>query len=166
MPNDNNIADLFKIITQERVSTKPVIAEVIEVNGHLCDCDPIDDSGTLFDVRLQTSDDSGVLIVPKVGSKVIVTMVNTTLGYVSCYGEVEEIIFLNGDNGGVVKVSDLVTKLNNLENDINNLKSLIGAWVPVLGDGGTALKTALTTWFGDPLTPTTESELENDKFKH
>lgn len=80
----------------------------------------------------------------------------------------DEILFNGGDNGGLVNIQDLVTKLNNLEKDINNLKSIFGAWKPVPSDGGAALLTSLTTagWLTKTLSITKQSDLEDTKVKH
>ena len=74
---------------------------------------------------------------------------------------------LNGNsNGGLVKVNPLVNKINVLENDINNLKTLIAAWVIVPADGGAALKTILASWYGSPIVNTIVANLENQNAKH
>jgi hypothetical protein len=79
---------------------------------------------------------------------------------------VNDVIINTGVNGGMVKVSELTTKLNNLENDINDLKSIFSSWTPVPSDGGAALKLLLTPYYGQTLTPTAQSEIENTKVKH
>lgn len=78
----------------------------------------------------------------------------------------ENILFNGGDNGGLVKVNDLVSKVNIIENDLNTLKNAIAGWTPVLNDGGTALKTATSAWFAATITNTTAADLKNDKVKH
>ena len=55
--------------------------------------------------------------------------------------------FHDGSNNGLVKVDDLVTKLNNLEHKVNDLVTVFSGWTPVANDGGAALKTAAATWF-------------------
>ncbi len=76
-------------------------------------------------------------------------------------------VALNGtDLGGIVKVQDLVNKLNNLEQTINQLMTLITGWTPVPGDGGLALKTALASWCTELLTNTVVADLENTNVKH
>lgn len=80
----------------------------------------------------------------------------------------KEGISLNGDScGGMVKVSELTKKINGIEQDINNLKSLFAGWTPVVQDGGAALKTAVcTSWANTMLSLTQTNELENEKVKH
>lgn len=80
----------------------------------------------------------------------------------------KEGISLNGDScGGMVKVAELTKKINGIEQDINNLKSLFAGWTPVVQDGGAALKTAVcTSWANTMLSLTQTNELENEKVKH
>ena len=77
-----------------------------------------------------------------------------------------DVILNTGSNGGMVKVNSLVSKLNTVESDLNNLKTVLSTWVPVPNDGGAALKTAAASWAGQTLTPTQASDLENNKVKH
>ena len=43
-------------------------------------------------------------------------------------------------------------QLTAIKNDINNLKTALSTWAPVVMDGGTALKAAITTWASTTLT--------------
>lgn len=76
------------------------------------------------------------------------------------------VTFNDGTLGGLVVSEKLAQKLNALEQDINNLKTAIAAWVPVVNDGGAALKTAITAWTGQQLMTTVAADLENEKVKH
>lgn len=76
------------------------------------------------------------------------------------------VTFNGGKLGGLVRVEDLTKRLNIIENDINALKAIFSGWVPVAQDGGAALKSAVSTWAGDRLTPTTRNDYENEKVKH
>ncbi len=72
-----------------------------------------------------------------------------------------EAILLNGDSEGVPMSSKLVTRLNTIEDDINTLKTIFNTWAPV---SEAALKAAMAAWFTS-LTPTIESDIQNDKVK-
>lgn len=75
-------------------------------------------------------------------------------------------ITLNGGSlGGLVKVEDLTKRLNNIENDINNLKKVFSSWSPVAQDGGAALKASAASWAGQSLTLTQRGDYENEKVK-
>ena len=77
----------------------------------------------------------------------------------------DDIIFNGGKLNGLVKIDDLTKRLNTIENDINKLKGIMAAWVPVAQDGGAALKSSVTDWSGDTLVLTKRSDYENEKIK-
>lgn len=109
--------------------------------------------------------ESGVMVVPKDGSVVAVVWVSKTTAVVVMVAEVEEIRLMGGQLGGLVKVEELVKKLNAVEKDLNSLKQVFQGWVPVSQDGGAALKAAAATWAGRRLTETQKSDIENEKVK-
>jgi len=74
--------------------------------------------------------------------------------------------FNDGNNNGLVKVADLVTKLNTIESDLNDIKQVFSTWTPVSQDGGAALKTAAASWASSVISETQQTDLENDKVKH
>ena len=60
----------------------------------------------------------------------------------------------------------VAVKINNLEKDINNLKTLIASWVPIPSDGGASLKTLISSWFSSKIIITRQLEIENTKVSH
>ena len=62
---------------------------------------------------------------PSIGSVVTVTLFNDYSGYISSFGKVSAISLAKGSEnyGGIVKIAELTTKLNNLENTVTNLIS-------------------------------------------
>lgn len=78
----------------------------------------------------------------------------------------DNIIFNGGNLNGMVKIDDLTTRLNIIEKDINNLKTVLASgWTPVPQDGGAALKAAAAAWAAASLTETVRSDYENTKIK-
>jgi len=77
-----------------------------------------------------------------------------------------DVVINDGKNGGLVKVKELVQKVNALEQDINTLKNAFKAWVVTPQDGGAKLYAAATTWANTPLQQTKVKDIENDKVKH
>lgn len=73
------------------------------------------------------------------------------------------VLINGGSNGGIPRVVDLQTKLNQLENRMNALSNIFALWQPVPGDGGAALKTAWTPYSSTLtyITPTVRGDLEN-----
>lgn len=77
------------------------------------------------------------------------------------------IVFNGGDNNGMVKIQELVDKINAIEDDLNSLKAVFStAWTVAPNDGGAALKGAATGWSNQKFVKTQKSELENTKVKH
>ncbi len=147
----------------------------VDADKRTCDFEPIEDIAKREGIRLQSiiSQSKGFVVIPKENSDIIVTFLNRSTGFVSLTSEVEKILidtdltqFNGGDNGGLININDLITKLNIVENDLNTIKTAISAWVPTPNDGGAGLKVALTTWFGDQLTPTVALDMEDMKVTH
>jgi len=139
----------------------------IDTVKSICNCTPIDGGAVLVNVRLNASDKDGFKLIPKNNSDVLVTLINNTTGYVAMVSEVDE-IHLNGVNeDGIVKVNDLVSKLNNLENKVNALVSFTASHThPYINVVTPSTTSVTTTPVVGTLTPTVKSNLENQKIKH
>lgn len=163
------IKDALKNITKSDNEPFCVVATVDEVDlvNKTCLCLPIDESkADLMNVRLMSDNKTGFLIIPKVGSIVVVSFISNELTYVSMFYEVDKIL-LNGDNyGGLVKVQELTNKINALENLTNNiLSALKGTTIP-LAPTGTYPFAPLYAAFNLIAPITTKTELENSTVKH
>lgn len=75
-------------------------------------------------------------------------------------------VFNGGDLGGIINIEDLTSKLNNIEREINNLKTVFSSWAPVPQDGGAALKASVASWAGKQLTLSKRGDYEDKKIKH
>lgn len=113
--------------------------EVVSVNEDERTCECITISGKssveLTEVRLIPVVADGILIVPKVGSVIIVHYSKDILPFVSQFSEVEKILLITGDTtieikdgsvkfndgsfDGFVKIKDLTSKLNDMIKFIN-----------------------------------------------
>lgn len=151
--------------TGDEVYSIVCTVDSVNVIEKTCDCTPIDGKADLLGVRLMAQNQTGFYIIPKVGSVVVVTMINGFTGYVAMFSEVEE-IQLNGDNyDGLPQIQKLVEKYNNLENKVND----IIAWSAThthLGVTSGFSSTGVAVIVGAPLVPTTQIELENTTVKH
>lgn len=131
-----NIQDAIKIITQRELARSEMYCVLCKVNSvdtsaRTCEVSPLNGKADLFDVRFQAelSLTEGVFIEPKVDSTVLVAFINSVQAAVVLCSEVENIyidtqgdtIFNGGANDGMVKVIELVQKLNNLEYKVNDL---------------------------------------------
>jgi hypothetical protein len=145
----------------------PCTIDSVDLTKKTAYCLPVDESkADLLNIRLMADNKTGFLIVPKVGSVVIVSFMSNETGYISMFSEVDSIL-LNGDeNGGLIKIQELVDKLNNLEEAFNQHLLLYNAHTHggvTSGSQATAVPAALDT---QTLTPTTKVELENTTVKH
>lgn len=156
-----------------------VMGKVESVGDETCSV-KIADRLVINDVRLNASADGNadnILIKPKVGSMVLMADLSggelRSLVVIS-FSALEsmtvkfegDVVINGGENEGLVKVVELTEKLNAIENDINNLKSIFSSWVPVVYDGGASLKAAAESWAVQSLQTTSKEDIENDKIKH
>ncbi|MCB6232187.1 hypothetical protein K5L04_09270 [Flavobacterium psychrophilum] len=91
MENEPNIAGVIKKISKSSDEVYAKVCEVLEVNTEdkTIDVKPIDDTAEIFNVRLQAeSETGGLVLIPKVGSMVLV-------------------VFLNKNNAAVVNTSEI-----------------------------------------------------------
>lgn len=167
----SDTADIKKAIkglseTGDEVYSILCTVKSVDLTAKTCYCLPVSGDADITDVSLIVNAQTGFMIIPTVGSKVLVTMQNESTGYVGMYSQID-FIHLNGDNyGGLVKIADLVSKLNATENKINALISAMSSWVVVPNDGGAALKTIAASFYATSLTVTTQASIENSTTKH
>jgi hypothetical protein len=173
--------------TQFRDNVTVVQATVVsyDIPSRTCYCTPISGEAVtdLPNVQLMAEVDDGILLLPTVGSTVFVVYSTHHAPFIALFSEVDQIIlisggaqikisntglvqFNDGTYGGLIQIAQLITKLNNLEKDLNTLKTAFTTWVPVPDDGGAALKAETATWAGDEITLTLQAELENTTVTH
>lgn len=117
-------------------------------------------------VLLTEKIESAEIVIGDTSAVVDVDGFRVDVGEISAHLDKNAVTFNGGKLGGLIRVEDLTNRLNIIENDINSLKTAIAGWVPISQDGGAALKTAVTSWAGEQLTPTTRNDYENEKVKH
>lgn len=117
-----------------------------------------------YDVQLGMG---ALCIYPKPGTTCLVGIVEgqETDAFLISANEVDEIVLNGGTLGGLVKVGELTERLNLIEKDINSLKQKLSGWTPVPNDGGSALKTALSSYTSESLKETQVRDIENERVK-
>jgi hypothetical protein len=121
-----DIATAIRMITNTHLTDKVRMfdAEVNDVSmkDRTCEVTMIGgQSANTLTVRLMASADDGLLMKPTIGSTIVVMMSEYTAPFVAKYSGVDSITMLGGDLKGLVKVDDLVTQLNNLEDFVKDL---------------------------------------------
>ena len=157
----------------------------VDEENKTCDCIAIDGHTEykLNNVKLMAVVDDGMTIIPEINSAVKILYSQNIESFVCQYSSIKKMtifatdgVELGGDSyGGLVKVNTLLTKLNQLETDITNLKADFATSIGLItGQGttpltGASLGTAmasLLTYSGQALTPTTLTDIENTHIKH
>jgi hypothetical protein len=170
MSAEKKIRDSLRAIVGVDDMPKSVLGTVVSVDEDEMTCvvTPFDSEASFTDVRLMADPaESGFYLKPAIDSTVMISPQDDVTYFVSMYSEIDEVWIRGTANGGIVKVSDLVAKLNTIENDLNNLKTIFStAWVVVPSDGGAALKAAAATWAGQTITPTIDDDIQSTTVKH
>lgn len=168
-------------LVKDQIKIQVLVGKVksVDETKMVCDID-LATEPDLLDVRLRSiidETDKGVLIVPKKDSVVLVGIIENRIesAFVLSFSEVEKIRFITdeielaGNNfKGLVKVEDLTTKLNNLENAVNGLVSDFNAHTHNAPQAPTGTIPTLPPLVpsSQSLTTTQVSDLENEKVKH
>lgn len=158
--------------------------ESVDIDDRTCECTAIGGEAVtdVPGVQLMAEVDDGILYVPGIGSTVIVMYSKRNVPYIALYSEISAIHYVVGDttidvtNGliklndgtfqGLVKVVELTTKLNALENKVNDLIDKFNTHVHGGVTIGSSSSAVTLTPVTGTLTPTEQSEIENTKVTH
>lgn len=110
--NQSSLVRTFDAEVTSAVNEDTRTCEVVMIGGK---------SSNTLTVRVMASIDDGALFYPVVGSTVIVTMSDFVDPYISMYSEIEKIVWLGGENGGVPLAKELTAKIKALEDLLNDL---------------------------------------------
>ena len=106
------IYNMFQqFLNKEKVYSKIGIVSNINTTIKLCNVMPNDGSPELFNVRLQAvkdASDTGITIIPKNNTNVIVTFINNKVGFISQCEEVDKIIISNSTESLKDILNDLI----------------------------------------------------------
>ncbi len=173
MPDKQEIKRLLRLAVNNNreIEDNVILCTVVSVDGVTCVCQPIDEGqAEIVDVRLASElHTTNFLVTPSVDSVVGVLAfsdLETTEYMVVLFSEIDTINIRGDQYGGLVKVQELVDKINALESDLNDLKQVFTSFVPVPNDGGAALKAGATTWAGAVFVETIVSDIENPDVLH
>ena len=171
MSLESIITEAIEKIAAKRLPMSVTEGVVVTVDKDKRTCD-IERDGLpeLFEVRLNAvTTPTGVFtIYPKAKSMVLCAMIenNPTDAYVLSCTDIEEIVFNDGENGGMLKVDSVASELQSIKDDLNSIKTAFSNWVVVASDGGAALKLATASWCSQQLADVDTDALQNLKFKH
>ncbi len=158
MADQQNLKEALIELLRSEFSNRPaIVCTVKEVNGIRITVESILDKKTYKDVRLQANPGNGILIVPAVDSDVILEWISETAGYVAMVSAADSIQLLDGSYGGLVKVTELVDKLNVLEQRMTSHQHISAT-------SGSPTTFDIAT--NPDITETTIADLENPDITH
>jgi len=163
------IPELIKALAQSGDQIYSKVCKVISVDldERSCEVEPLSGGANIPGCRLQAAIEqtSGFLLVPSVGSFIVVTWLNKNAAFVSMCSTLDE-IQLNGDQyGGVIIYDKLKEQIDKNSQFLDSIKQILDSWTPVPNDGGAALKTAWTA-ISTTLETADLSDITNDTVKH
>lgn len=141
----------------------PIIGKVLAVNNHLIDVQPENtDDADVLEVRLVASPEiERFIIIPKVNSFVIISPLNKDEWFISMFSDIDTIELKGNEFGGLIKIEDLVDKINRLEDAHNDFVNTFITHVhPSTG-------APPSPPFPTPIAPlTTRGDMENTDIQH
>ncbi len=166
-----DISELIRILAGTNDSDTVILvdAEVVSVDTDKRNCKCTIITGKAqneITVRLMSAVGDGILIKPSVESTVSVLMSKKVDPIIFQYSDIDEIIILGGDLHGLIKIEDLVKKLNNVEKALNTHITKFNTHTHTgvqSGGSSTAVPAATDT---QHLTETTQQDLENKNISH
>lgn len=182
MDNEKKLLEGFKKLSKEQMSGGYIMAIVKEVNNDSYTITASDDGFEYTDVQLKSIVDNeqlSIIIVPEIDSSVIISELNKSTHFVVKVNEIKELkimfkdglnVVLNKDNlvinegdfGGLIKIDELLKKVNRLE---DSLKSHQHLYIPY-PSGVAATPVPSTAHPQNTFVNTKRSEIENTKVTH
>ena len=153
-----------------------VDGDVTEVDEEAYTCTvTLPDGMVIYNVMLKSlKGKSGtVVFIPKVGSAA--HLLSTGGGWLLLSAELldkvfidagTEVVFNGGDNKGMVKVKELVSRLNNIEDALKELQQKHDTHKHTGVQSGTGTTLATTAISTKTVTTTQQGDIENEKVKH
>lgn len=160
------IADIIREIVK---SSLPLVCDFGEVTSvdektFLCDID-IEGKSPVYDVRLFCGDyntdakGGGIVVIPEVGAQVLVIFFSTTVAFMLQCSKAKKIVFNGGELGGLVKIEELIKKINQLEDKLKNHQH---GYIPYPG-GSAGPNPVLTISATGAVPPDVTLQFENTK---
>ncbi|TDN38613.1 hypothetical protein E4631_24025 [Hymenobacter sp. UV11] len=121
-----NISDIIRAYTADEHQPYSVLAKVTAVDktNNTIDCEPLDDSAELLEVRLQAQTGKGLVLYPVVGSDVVVSFFSKDDAFVAMVSQVESVALESQNESLFQLLSDLVDEVSSLRVTTNQGPSI------------------------------------------
>lgn len=148
------------------IYSKICVVNSVDKTLNTCDVSPLDGDAEIFDVKLiATESQKGFIKYPVKGSNVIITFIDKDTAFLSLCTEVEEVIYHDGSNGGLININTLISELNKNNQILTAIKDGFTNFIPIPNDGGAALKSLMLSSLA--ILPVGDfSNMEDETFKH
>lgn len=149
-----------------------VVADIVRVTVRSVDvsegvfCGSVEGEPDYEDIRCGMG---GLMVYPKVGSMALIAHVSgcETDSYLLTCEAIDEVVFDGGSNKGMVKVSELVERLNNIETAFNELLNHYKTHQHTVNSSTFTTVNMVVPSVQTPISPLTQlSDIENEKVKH
>lgn len=133
------------------------VQEVLQAAPYGDDSNPIEN---MVSVMSETNDSGESVIIGYINKNQISDVGEKRIFSTDANGNVVMSLHLKNDGtaefGGnadnLIRFNNTKLVLDELKGDITTLKNALSTWIPVINDGGAALKASLTSYFSAPLT--------------
>jgi hypothetical protein len=119
-----NIGDILRAYTDPQLFSILAKVTAVDKTNNTIDCEPLDDSAELIEVRLQARSGKGMVLYPVVGSDVVVSFFSKDDAFVSMVGEVESVALESQNESLLQLLSDLLDEMGNLRVTTNQGASI------------------------------------------
>jgi len=136
----------------------------VDLDNRLCNVTTVTGTASVkFNAQLSAGVSDGFIAEPEIDSQVFVLFSKYTKPFVLMYSDLISLSIKGGEFGGLVKVIELTTKINNLENKVNDIILAYNTLsLPVSGSTAGPPVSQITP----ALTLTVRADIENTTIKH
>lgn len=187
--SDREIQEAVRKLAGTNLTDEVFIVECtvtdVDIPSRTCSCTSIGGSAIveINNVQLMAAVDDGFFLIPSIDSTVFVVYSKRVLPTILLFSQIDQAIiiagsttvtikdgslqFNDGSFGGLIKIEDLVKKLNNIEKLVNDLVTKFNSHTHILTlSSGTGTAAPTVTQEGQTLTPTQKEDIENSTINH
>jgi hypothetical protein len=167
-----DIGDLIRKLVENNEEVYSLPCKVVKVSEDVAELAPLNGDANIFGVKLIAgTSTTSLLVTPTIDSIVIATFLSKDTAFIGLYSEIDSVAIRGDQYGGLIKIEELVSKLNRLEDKVNAFVSKFNAhthpYIPALAPAPAAVPTLPTVTPETPIAPTTlRGDLENEQVKH
>tara|TARA_R110002020_G_scaffold180781_1_gene375425 strand:+ start:1577 stop:2095 length:519 start_codon:yes stop_codon:yes gene_type:complete len=165
-----NLLDILQKAVSDKIGeqySKICKVDKYDENAGTVDVSPLDETAPILGVRIVAGQsDSGLLVVPVVGSFVAVTFISETSAIVSMFSEIETVSIRGDQYGGLIKIEELKKQLEIVTSRLNTLYDAIKNATTAAQDGGATLQSTMKVILSTQIETENFDSIENESVKH